>query len=239
MSGLLDMFEGTLTPEQRFALVQQERIDALCDELAALRRAVEKSTPPETLPPGLLCRDKAAASAAAFVRVRTVEDAAVDSVVEALRAAEHVASFCYFVDKDAADADGPVHALVRFEQTVVVSHLGVALAGVSGVCGVWVHAVPSARVGSWPLVSSLFQWYAYHICHGQERPALRIPTSNGRMLRWCGASGRKWCNRLLNPVAASVNTDYGPLAPGSEAWGDWDLGRAFPNDRTWPELASA
>lgn len=184
-----DLFgeDPRVTAEQRFLLVLQERVDALTDEVTALRTSRQQVID-EPLPANVICRDVSRSSAAAFVKatLRGGEQN-VQKFLDALDSHERVSSYGYFAhpssrlfigedpENEAEDDDAEavtVQALVLFDRTTVASVLGAHIAremsqDIESLKRLEIGVVPGAWVGSINNNHMNFEWYMYHIVAGQ------------------------------------------------------------------------
>jgi hypothetical protein len=198
----MDLFEtAELTPEQRFLLMLQERVDALSDEVHELRKQLLDTTPPTkaSCPANMECADPGRRSSTAFVRVRCRDEAAVERALDAMkRGYARVESFVFVTRPSSAlifdkyhtagtPSSQTLQALVTFDSAEALpSRLGI---GLSAHCD---RVEVCALLPEQPWSALLYDWYMWHLAAVQcDTPDPQTCTSTHcKLACWCrGAKG--------------------------------------------------
>ena len=232
----MDLFgnDPNVTVEQRFALVLQERVDALTDEINLLRLQVNSLGGNIQLPTNVICKDIARSSAAAFIKATVTSSNHVKNFIDALDAHERVASYGYFahpsnrlfeggdpengVEDDDENAV-TIQALVLFDRTTVAALLG-SLACDSNIKRLEIGAVPGAWVGLINHNNKCFTWYLYHIVAGQC----------GKSVSSYWGQGVKWWEKGKTSVGVSFSAN----TPGCECFDD--IAEGIEDVPVWPVM---
>ena len=184
---MMELFTDA-TAEQRFALMLQERVDSLSDEVERLKSIITNMSmstapdlPPAVRPARLRCPDMGCRAACAFVRASLVDAERAAKFVKSLERMERLRSFGEFTkatatldygDHDAHPDAMTVQALVLFDRTCNVGAVGAALCDANppeDMDRLEMYPVVDVVLNSQDLYdNTTFEWYMCHIAAGQK-----------------------------------------------------------------------